>query len=286
MYEVRDESGTLLLLATTPTRFVRLILEVVGAAVAGAVCGTVCGMLLHFGLKPLQWDGPWPVALFSMLIMFLSGMWAFNLILKPGRVTVRDADADNGDGALLELHPHRSGLRCEVTYDVRDADGIELGKLTSSHIHSLIRRRWEGTRAPDDWIGGEPWFVAGEQSTVPRIARTTFLHNIAIGLGIVLAIAGLWVIFRALPDWPFLTDLALGGLLTALIAYVAAIKKIQAAAYPDCDIVQAGDSVRLGSVLGRQDSQSDRILDLQADPQRTLDRRVAVALAILTCGHE
>ena len=107
-----------------------------------------------------------------------------------------------------------------------------------------------------------------------------------MGLASVLAIAGLWGIFQVLPAWPFLTELALGGFLTALIAYVAVVRKLEAVACPDCDIVQAADRVRLGSVLRRQDSQSDRILDLQADPQRTLDRRVAVALAILVCRQD
>jgi len=253
-----------------------------------------CGMLLHFGLKQLQGNnGPWFfVPLFCMLILFLSGLCAFSLILKPGRVTVTDADADNGTDALLELRPQRSWLRCELTYQVRDAAGAVPGTLTTSHLRSLIRRRWRGTRAPDhagnpgaDWIGGEPWFVAGEQSTVPRIARTG-LHKTAMGLASVLAIAGLWAIFQVLPAWPFLTELALGGFLTALIAYVAVVRKLEAVACPDCDIVQAADRVRLGSVLRRQDSQSDRILDLQADPQRTLDRRVAVALAILVCRQD
>ena len=39
--------GTLQLVATTPTRFGRLIQAVVGAVVAGAVCTVVCGTLLH-----------------------------------------------------------------------------------------------------------------------------------------------------------------------------------------------------------------------------------------------
>jgi hypothetical protein len=272
-HRVWDDEGRLVLLADSPPRLVRAALAVPFASAAFLGIGFALGMLVVEVLTMLQLERDtfgWALAAGFILSLVVAGIASAKVYLSVLglRPLVLLAD-DSERSAVVGIRPAGRSLFA-TRYTVCDGEGNCLARLRGNHLYGLWRQRWTGYR-PDQSC----WFVAAEDSCIPRVVRSMTRSTLCLLYFAILLLASIVLV-------ALLGHGHLRFALTVLLAVLALLNGVfflNRKVHANCLIVRADDGEILGK-LDRQDKDQRARLNLIAD-QEHLDRRVAVAVAVL-----
>jgi hypothetical protein len=275
---VWDQEGRPLLFVDSPSRVGRLGLAVALAVGANFVTTCVLIMLTFASQRLLQIDrktlGQAPLAWF-VIALFLAGITAvvvFLAVLGSQRFVLR-AGGSKGQ-PLAEIRP--AGRSFFATrYTVCDADGAAVARLCVNHLYGLWRLRWRGYRADQS-----PWFYAAEESRIPRIVRGMARVATPALLILLMLLTGLLVYVAAVVLLHGQLHAAEIVLAAAAMVFLVAAFVIRQLRGPNWLIVRADDGTMLGKLFRQGSDRRDHLV-LLPDREQYLDRRVAVAVAVL-----
>lgn len=272
-HRISDGEGTPLLEAASEPRITRLVSAVVVSLAVFCIVLIVLIMILVAALNLVDVIAEsFPLFLSALivnsLLAALVSIMVFFRVLGRSRFALCAEEARNRP--LVELRPkNRFGL--STVYDVCDQRGAVLATLRTNHVRNLFRERWVGFRPT-----GRAWFVAREDSIIPRVLRVGVR-----GVGsLVLLAAVLVVLVTVAMNLPAsLWQLPGFLLLLSLVVFVVAflLRKL----VPDFLILQADQGATLGGFRRELDARAPNLLDMSLDCDYQLDRRVAVAVAVL-----
>ena len=272
-HRVWDEAGRPILVADSPPRLGRVAFAVPLAAAAFLVVDALLMMLAVAGLSMLHLDRDtgFRVFLGGVVLAFVAaGIPAIAVFLRVLGLRSIVLHADDSTGQpLVELRPTGRSFFA-MRYTVYDGKGNCLAGLSANRLYGLWRLRWTGYR-PDQ----SRWFVAIEDSRIPRVVRGAAQSVLGLLAFSILLFAGLVLIVS------FGSGHVGAGLLVllALVAVLGAAGFLIRKLRPNVSIARADN----GEILGRlchEGEETRTRLDLVAD-QEHFDRRVAVAVAVL-----
>jgi hypothetical protein len=252
---ISDETGQPLLVVKCPSRLGRLIAAVLLA------CLTL--MLLLFvgivGLAELRIFDVIPMVM-ATLVAGAAALTVFVAVL--GRQTLSFCRQGDPGPPLLVLRPE-PGLT--GTYSLLDGEGTPLASLRTNYFLHAQRVRWHAY-GPDHSLLA----MVQEDSVLPGFIRRPMRGGVILLLYVVL--------FGAIL-------LAGQGYLRIPLVVLAAFLPLWLAAYrwllPNCVFFKPDLQTVLGTLNRRTTEKEGNRLDLQQDCDHYLDRRIALALAVL-----
>lgn len=280
---VLDEKGTLLLEVSSPNRVIRLVRTVILAVVLFILIACSLGMIAITVAQHVGPDLSGPLFLCGLLLSFLAGVvgstWMVVQLLE--RKHFRFAAAAVKDCTLLELRPRSQNLGFGTIYELWDGQTGLLATLRANLVGNvLFRRCWLGTH-PD----GDFWFSAREDTAVPRFLRLAMRTGVGLCFlsgALICLVVAIMAFIAAVPAGnqfliylSFLVPLIVLHLVAVIAAFL--VRKL----LPNCLIVGMDCQAVLGRLKRQPSAEGPNILDLSADHDRVLDRRVAVALGVL-----
>jgi hypothetical protein len=216
--------------------------------------------------------------LFGLLLAIVSVVWMLLRLLPAKKFVICSAEAKDRPG--LELRPQSRYLGLGSFYKVADEHGATLATLCTNHLYNLFRERWQGA-TPD----GHTWFSVAENSAVPRVIRRAvhagvgMFFLVALFVGLVIGITTLVAV--APFGIPLLLSLAVALPLAVLYPILCVLAFVQRKVLPNCRLVRSEDGSVLGEFRRDPDARKPNILSMNRDQANPLDRRVALAAAIL-----
>jgi hypothetical protein len=282
-YHVLDEQGTLLLQVVSPNRIIRLVTTPILAVAVFLLVSFCLGMVSTTIAQRAGRDLFTPLFLCGLILSGLAGglasIWLVLQLLA--RKAFRFSTEAEKDSPFLELRPRSQHLGLGTIYELWDSQTGLLATLRTNLVaHVLFRRYWLGAH-PD----GSFWFIARENTAVPRVLRQAMRTGVGLLLlagiliGLIAAIIGLITVAptgsRLLIYLAILVPLAMLYLVVSVAAFV--LRKL----LPDCSILGPDRQALLGTLKRQPCTGGPNVLDMVADRERVLDRRVAVALGVL-----
>jgi hypothetical protein len=267
-YVVGDEQGRPLVLVTSSSRLGSLVLATVVAGFAFVVA-CILGMFALIGIVGM-FGGAAALqridTIESLSVVLCAGMVAGLIFLRfLPQPCYRFVPHEGDGGLLLELRPHRT-LGLSSCYSVLDANGVCLADLVTNHLKNALRVRWYGYGP-----GRQPLVVVQDDARVPGFIRRPLQFTMTALLGFLILVG----ILIGLQGDLRIALLVLGG-------FAALFLVIYRWLQPNCLLLKPDTHGVIGVLDRKTHVEKQRnLLDLSPDPERYLDRRVALALAVL-----
>jgi hypothetical protein len=263
---ISDSQGKPLLLVTSRSRLGRLVLGLLAAVAVFMVLDFVVVLLL-IPAGELDFTSMVVLLVTLMLLCVVVAIMVFFAIL--GRPHYRFLLADGTGPPFVRMQPHAT-LGFSTRYTVTDGQGVCLGRLRTNHITNGWRTRWYA----EDASGTSP-LVVEEQSAVPGFVRRPLRSGVGLVL-LVLAVGGILLGIALIGHG------GLGLFLLVLFWLLQAGTLFMRWMLPDYAFYKA-DRESVVAVLRDNQGQTGngRLLDLASDQGHYLDRRLALALAVV-----
>jgi hypothetical protein len=252
---IKDERGKPLLVVKCPSRLGRLIAAVLLAFLTLAIFL----FLSIVGLAELHVFDVIPIVM-ATLVAAVAALTVFVAIL--GRQTLSFFQQDVPGPPLLVLRPE-PGLTS--TYALLDGQGNPLASLQSNYFLNAQRVRWYAYR-PD----GSLLTMAEEDSILPGFIRRPLRGGVSLLLFLVL-FGGILLVGKGY----------LQIVLVVLSAFIPVWLIVYRWLLPNCVFLKPDLQTVLGTLNRRTKEKEGNRLDLHQDGDHYLDRRIALALAVL-----
>ncbi|MCA6594835.1 MAG: hypothetical protein IM539_00620 [Pseudanabaena sp. M046S1SP1A06QC] len=278
-YDVFDEHGNPILYIERPAYFLRNL----GAALVGVIAGITVAILLFMLVGVASESLKGFLFLFALLSWFVVTFTVSTLLHKKRHVTIyRDKSKQE---PLLRILQDKKVEFMTATFTLRDTNGV-LAKFRKNYLYDIVRKNWY-CESPDGFLLCVAKGIQEDSITLDLLRRVLFSPeerfrryylNFIIFQGNSDRVIGEFNHYDSgllEPDLTLEPDLIFQGNSDRVVGEFNHYDS----GLPDPDLIADLDRRIANAYL------SGMMLDMSADQQHSLDRRIAIALGVMLYFH-